>query len=226
MSTSNLTTSPKRCHTCDGEFPATAEYFHRDSQKADGLNVSCKSCRCAVARRSRLQHPDNARESHKAYRQRNRDKTRAWKRADYARHKADRLAIAAKYHAEHPKIRKKATSNYRNRHRDRTREASRRWLKANPDKHRATEHRRRARKLSAEGSHTPADVERQYNAQRGKCYWCGKKVGKTYHVDHVIPLDRGGSNGPDNLVIACAPCNLSKNNKLPHEWNGANGKLL
>jgi 5-methylcytosine-specific restriction endonuclease McrA len=42
----------------------------------------------------------------------------------------------------------------------------------------------------------------------------------------VIPLDRGGSNGPENIVIACPECNHSKHNKLPHEWNGSGGRLL
>jgi 5-methylcytosine-specific restriction endonuclease McrA len=66
----------------------------------------------------------------------------------------------------------------------------------------------------------------QYKAQRAKCYWCGINVGNVYHVDHVIPLSRGGSNGPENIVIACPHCNLSKSNRLPHEWEGNNGKLL
>ena len=35
----------------------------------------------------------------------------------------------------------------------------------------------------------------------------------------VIPLAKGGSNGPENIVIACAPCNLKKNAKLPHEFS-------
>jgi 5-methylcytosine-specific restriction endonuclease McrA len=30
------------------------------------------------------------------------------------------------------------------------------------------------------------------------------------HLDHVIPWSKGGSDSPDNLVIACAPCNMRK----------------
>jgi len=79
-------------------------------------------------------------------------------------------------------------------------------------------HRYRARKRGAEGTHTTNDVQRQYKAQKGRCYWCDIQVGDTYHVDHVIPLDRGGSDAPDNLVISCPFCNDSKGAKLPHEW--------
>lgn len=58
------------------------------------------------------------------------------------------------------------------------------------------------------------------SAQNGKCWWCGKDVGDTYHVDHLIPLARGGTNKPNNIVIACPFCNQSKHDKLPHEWCG------
>jgi len=30
------------------------------------------------------------------------------------------------------------------------------------------------------------------------------------HIEHIIPLDRGGSNNPRNIVLACSHCNLSK----------------
>lgn len=43
-------------------------------------------------------------------------------------------------------------------------------------------------------------------------------VGSEYHVDHVIPLVQGGSNGPENLVISCPLCNVSKGGRLPQEF--------
>ena len=36
-------------------------------------------------------------------------------------------------------------------------------------------------------------------------------------VDHIEPISRGGAHEADNLVIACNPCNLRKNNKLVTE---------
>lgn len=52
------------------------------------------------------------------------------------------------------------------------------------------------------------------------CVYCGAD-GPTLHCDHVVPVSRGGRSVMENLVTACAPCNLSKSNKLlVEEWNG------
>lgn len=49
------------------------------------------------------------------------------------------------------------------------------------------------------------------------CSYCGDEEGP-FHLDHINPVSRGGSNKPDNLTVACVPCNLSKGAKTPDEW--------
>lgn len=52
-----------------------------------------------------------------------------------------------------------------------------------------------------------------------RCYLCGKiTLQGERHVDHVIPLSRGGAHVSSNLAIACAVCNESKNNRTPEEY--------
>ena len=48
--------------------------------------------------------------------------------------------------------------------------------------------------------------------QSFRCVICNK-VG-TDHIDHRIPLSRGGSNDIDNLQALCAACNIEKSDKL------------
>lgn len=78
---------------------------------------------------------------------------------------------------------------------------------------------RRARLRKSDGKYTTQDVLKQYDKQQGLCYWCSNPMGDTYHADHIIPISRGGSNWPVNIVVACPHCNCSKKEKLPYiEW--------
>jgi hypothetical protein len=36
----------------------------------------------------------------------------------------------------------------------------------------------------------------------------------TFHVEHVIPLSRGGKTDADNLAMACPSCNLHKADRV------------
>ena len=46
-----------------------------------------------------------------------------------------------------------------------------------------------------------------------RCSYCGSSPQQTsLHVDHKIPVNEGGTNELDNLVSACAECNLGKGN--------------
>lgn len=87
----------------------------------------------------------------------------------------------------------------------------------------AFDHKRRMQEQSVNAV-TAQDIEVQLGRQKNKCYWCHKKLDK-YHVDHVVPLSRDGSNSPENIVIACPTCNMRRRNKLPHEWSEG-GRLL
>jgi 5-methylcytosine-specific restriction endonuclease McrA len=87
-------------------------------------------------------------------------------------------------------------------------------------KRRASGRSRRLLANATEGRYTKEDVVLQYKSQSGKCWHCGKSVGTTFHVDHLYPLSRGGSNNANNLVISCPDCNLSKHDKTMWEWAG------
>lgn len=59
------------------------------------------------------------------------------------------------------------------------------------------------------------------------CKYCDDKVpGKKAHIDHIIPLSRGGSHKPDNLCVSCAHCNLTKSAKLISEWKRIGQQIL
>ena len=101
------------------------------------------------------------------------------------------------------------------------------------ERHHIHDANRRARKNAASGTHTLQQIQELLKRQDYRCYYaaCGrakfeKRSGRyVYHIDHVIPLSRGGSNDISNLVLACPVCNLKKHNKYPWEFP-AGGRLL
>ena len=60
---------------------------------------------------------------------------------------------------------------------------------------------------------------RTFNKYHGCCHYCGKKLNvDNFHVDHMNPLSRGGTNDENNLALACPKCNESKGNLTEHEY--------
>ena len=154
---------------------------------------ACKAVRSGLKARCRL--CDNA-------------MSRAWRIAN---------PEAAKKDKRGPKEWREKMRRYRATHRDQWDAYMKDWLSRNAERNRHYARNRRALINKAPGHHTVADVQAQRTRQRGRCYWCGVKVGRHYHVDHVIPLSKGGDNGPGNIVIACPPCNWHKHARLPSE---------
>lgn len=48
------------------------------------------------------------------------------------------------------------------------------------------------------------------------CAYCGSSG--VLHWEHIIPASRGGPDVIDNMVRACAPCNLAKGSRDPYQW--------
>lgn len=49
-----------------------------------------------------------------------------------------------------------------------------------------------------------------------KCFYCGKEIKKTIHVDHFIPWSFSKEDKIWNFVLTCPKCNERKSNKLPN----------
>jgi hypothetical protein len=78
--------------------------------------------------------------------------------------------------------------------------------------------KRSARRHGAEGSHTSEDVQRLYDVQGGRCFYCGKELNGRYDLDRKIPLSRGGTDWPENLCCACEVCQCGKCDMTAEEF--------
>lgn len=99
-----------------------------------------------------------------------------------------------------------------------------------PEKRRAYNENRRARKKGAKGAHTAQQVRELLRAQDSRCAYCHETFIANedgvpiYHIEHIVPLFRGGTNDISNISLACPLCNLSKGTKLLSEWSGPPAK--
>ena len=176
-----------------------------------------------------------------ARRAENKEKNKAYKKAynstwyaanaEKVRQKAREWQKANPDRVRATKLRNRETSNaysvaWRAKNPEKKKAQSAAWRSANREKFSALTRNWHARKKSAEGCHTSEDVHRIYQAQNGKCAYCREKVGKKYHVDHIKPLAKGGSNWPANLQILCPSCNHRKKDADPIKYAQRLGLLL
>lgn len=237
----------KRCTECGGYFPQTAEYFYRKCDTKTGLASKCKVCaseygKSPAGRASQLRHrrTDKYKQSQKKFKDSSKGKESQRRINTSEKGVMRRKKYAAKASTKQYRLEFSRTPEQKEKQRIRDNKPTRvlgRKQYALSNAGRLSRHRyktsykgrmcgkranqvRRATIRGSDGKHSSSDIEIQLKSQKGLCWWCGVELTDKYHIDHRIPLIRGGSNCANNICISCPNCNLSKGSKLPHEWNG------
>jgi 5-methylcytosine-specific restriction endonuclease McrA len=182
----------KVCTQC-GEAKITSE-FGKCKKVKSGLRAQCKQCDRLGSKLYREQNPEAARASVDAWRAKNPDY-----QSEYIAKNAGRRKVNYQRWA-------KANS-------DKLAHTQSRFRTRNRDKRKNQEHIRRSVK-----SNTSARLVTERDIARlliQACIYCGQP---SAHIDHIIPLSRGGTHSIGNLAPACQWCNLSKSSKFIMEW--------
>jgi 5-methylcytosine-specific restriction endonuclease McrA len=173
----------------------------------------------------------------------------ASRREAYQRRRQANLEYAAKYRRENPdKIKVLTRASYQRRkgyyikwqaeNCDRIKANRAAWKAANAEKIKAMnaawakgnkprQHNYRAkRRALTVGILSPDIVQRLFVSQRGRCACCGTRLGESFHLDHIIPIAKGGTNTDENVQLLTPTCNLQKGTKDPIEFMRSRGRLL
>ena len=162
-----------------------------------------------------------------ARRQRDPEGTARHVAAYLARNRENRNLKQRENRAENPEAALSYEKKWRDANRLAMRAAAARRYRENGEKIRAAARVKTAKRRAAtRQGYTVSDVQILLARQRRRCAACAVNVRKNYHVDHIVPLARGGSNGPKNIQILCPHCNLSKGARDPIEFARQLGRLL
>lgn len=138
-------------------------------------------------------------------------------------HKARRLESQRAWRERNKERERLRGVQYRQEHPDKTRESVRKHQAAHPEQSRQRANKRRAVKLKATVGDTRqmAAWEKRWRAKKAvRCYWCRESFSpKDCHVDHIVPLSKGGAHALENLAISCQPCNQRKYAHDLETWN-------
>lgn len=153
----------------------------------------------------RLEYEENRKQilaAQRAWRLANPELDKQKQRRNYERHRAARIAAVRKREQSLSPEERAAINFGRNKH-------------------------RRAKIKGAEGNFAWADYRQILIDQSYHCYWCHADISDgNDHADHMVPLARGGSNWPSNIVASCATCNQEKSTKLPEEFVWTKSRVI
>lgn len=99
----------------------------------------------------------------------------------------------------------------------------RRYRKKYPDKVAEFTQRRKSKIL---GRLPRGTIKKIGSSQKWLCVICRCNISKSYHVDHIMPLAKGGKHEPKNIQILCPSCNVRKSAKDPIDYMQERGFLL
>ena len=69
--------------------------------------------------------------------------------------------------------------------------------------------------------------EELYHQQGGRCVYCRVWLdSEPAGIDHMVPVNQGGANDPENLQLLCSPCNKRKSDRTDWQFRFRYAKLL
>lgn len=216
-----------RCAPCSRAYAAAYRQKHPESTKAATAKwVARNKPRIAESMRQwRSENAENIRAYEIEYRARNHERVRAREKKYRAKFAHKVKQWAANFRARNKAKIAEADAKYYKKNAAAIRAKVLKWQKENPDLCRVRMQNRRARKVGA-GQLSKDIAARLFVLQRGRCPCCQRPLGRGFHLDHIVPLAKGGLNVDENIQLLRRECNHHKSAKMPIEFMQSRGFLL
>lgn len=187
-----------------------AKKYFTEEERKEAQRASEKRSR---ARESPERKAIRAQQNRENY-QRHKEKKKARKKAFYHANRDRMLAEKKEYGKKNRDTLLQRISNRYAVHKDSINERRRKEYEEDPSRAKSYNHNRRKRpgRLSAE------DIRQLNRMSDELCAYCIEKQQGRMHVEHCIPLGRGGTNYQKDCVMSCAQCNLNKKHYTPLEF--------
>lgn len=169
-------------------------HFYVRPERSSGYVSQCKVCQSLRGRAYRKRNPD------KCNNERDKANQKKWRKENSERANA-------------------SYKRWRERNPEKRKEMLLAWERKNPDSAAERWRKRRALKKKAMGWMPPFPEGILFGEQDGLCLYCSANLEQSgWHMDHKIPLSRGGKHDWNNVCLSCPNCNLVKHRKTATEF--------
>jgi len=193
----------KVCSKC--KIKKSYAEFSINRSSRDGFQYICKKCSKIINANWYKNNPEKAKAKDANWYKNNPEKVKA-KNAKWRKNNLEKArANSSDWRRDNPE--KVKINNYN-------------WHKNNPEKCKLHGVKRRARKLGSTNGYMPEWTERVlFGMQEGKCLYCRIDLNLSgIHLEHMVPLSRGGNHNIMNLCLSCPLCNLRKHTMTAEEF--------
>ena len=214
----------KKCNKCEVEYTRSSKHFYRDKSKKDGYRTICKICSKEYAEKNKEKRKLYQKEYNEKYYEANRQKVLSNSTNYYKNNQDKVLSYQKKYYETNIEKIKGRQREYILNNKEIVRKRKKKEYQKNKDKYRAARLRRKARVRMLEHNFTHSDRTKILNDFNDSCCLTGK--GGDIHMDHVLPLSKGGGTVVGNIIPLAGELNLSKNDRNLFEWFENNKERL
>lgn len=190
----------KLCRYCNIEKPL--DFFGNDKRANDGKKNKCSSCHNEYMKAYYWRHREVMAARVLVHHYKNRESANARRKQNRLKNLEKQMQHSRQWQKDNPEAANSIKSNWRMKNRVKLQQLA---------KH---------REMIIKTGNVPSSYIKEL--RQLPCNYCGQYFENKMHIDHVVPISKGGQHSIDNLVTACRSCNLSKSNKFLHDWLASN----